>query len=40
MTYAVKRPLIRLRHLLPQLKSAEGEGLSTRYRVPTIYVRV
>jgi hypothetical protein len=24
----VKRPLIRLRHLLPQLKSAGGEGLS------------
>src|SRR5437764_13308412 len=30
-TYArVKRPLIRLRHLLPQLKSAEREGLSIR----------
>jgi hypothetical protein len=30
-TYArVKRPLIRLRHLLPQLKSAGGEGLSIR----------
>jgi hypothetical protein len=30
----VKRPLIRLRHLLPQLKSAGGEGLSIReYRI-------
>ncbi len=34
-TYAlVKRPLIRLRHLLPQLKSAGGEGLSIKeYRI-------
>ena len=28
MKYVVKRPLIRLRHLLPQQETAVGEGLS------------
>jgi len=28
MKYVVKRPLIRLRHLLPQQETAGGEGLS------------